>query len=304
MAQLPAFAVDGGRVPAAMLRRELWATTSGSNGIVGIHDFKVTPLPTPGAGVSISRGGAIATTRVTGPNAQESYLMAQDSGVTLSIPPVSNARTLHVIARIDDWHFTGNPAPDNPLDAVYWAFSLVTTLSGITYPYVPLARLDIPAGSSTITDAMITDLREVANPRRLRYLRTFDLGPGDTLTTREVWPDSATQTIFIPEWATQAHVRTEFVSVRVPANSTRTGFLWGQLGIWQGRTVRFGAPGVPVESRHTYVAAGDVEVRASIRNQDVRITSWGEPHGGSGGYLVLDGNSAVVFDVEFHETPV
>lgn len=306
MAQLPAYAVDGGRVPASMLRRELWASTGGSNGIVGIHDLKVTQLPTPGAGVAIARGGAIATTRVSGANEQESYILAQDSGVTLPITATgASGRTEYVIARIDDWHFTGNPAPADPLNAIYWAFSTVSTLSGITYPYVPLAKLTIPASTSTITTAMITDLRNVANPRKSRQLFAYDLGPTDTLATQESWPDVGGFDVVVPEWATQAHVVATFSQVLIPAGSTRGGFLWANLknGVG-GPTVRYLAPGLPNAHRATFVAAGDMAVPEELRGTTVYSYTAGNVTAGAGGYLTIDGNSAVVLDIEFHETPV
>lgn len=302
MALLPAYAVNEGMVPAEMLRRALWASTRGESGVVTAHDLKVTALPTPGAGVRVAAGGAVCAMRTTGSNAQESYMLAQDATANVAL---DDEGTFYLIARIDDWHFTGNPAPADPLNAIYWAFATVSTLSGITYPYVPLAKLTIPASTSTITNAMITDIRNVANPRKDRQLFAYDLGPTDTLATQESWPDVGGFDVYIPEWATQAHIIATFSQVLIPAGSTRTGFLWANLknGVG-GPTVRYLAPGLPNAHRSSYVAVGDMVVPPELRGTNVYSYTVGNVTGGTGGFLTIDGNSAVSFDIEFHETPV
>ena len=311
MAQLPAFAVDGGTVPASMARRMTHAVSSGANGIVGVSDFKVTALPTAGSGVRIARGGALCRARTTGANQYETYVIAQDSTFNLTVPATGgSARTDYVIARVKDWHFTGDDAPANPTTALYWEFALVNSLSGITTPYVPLAKLTIPANTSAITNGMITDVREVAIPRRERWLYAYDLSTGqeDTLSANESWPDIGGFTVTVPEWATAANIVVTFAQIRVPAGSTRTGHLNARLRVngidVESRTTKYNASAPTADTRQTFIAAGDVAIPAGMRGQTGMIYSRGTIQSGSGGYIVLDSGSAVAIDIEFFEQAI
>ena len=66
--------------------------------------------------------------------------------------------------------------------------SATTPPAGITA--IPLARVDVPAGTSNITQAMITDLRYLLNARRDRYLAavTLGAGPGEALHVEQALP--------------------------------------------------------------------------------------------------------------------
>ena len=310
MAQLPAFAVDGGSVPAAMARRASYALSGGANGVVALGDLKVTALPTPGAGVRVLAGGALARARTTGANQFESYVLAQDSESTLNIQATgASARTDYIIARVTDWHFTGGEAPADPANALYWEFDVVSTLSGIPEPHVPLARIDIPANTSVIMSGMITDLRTVAIPRRERRLLAYDLSLGerDTLDANESWPDIGDGfDITVPEWATHANIAVTFAQVLVPAGSTRVGHINARLRVngidVESRTTKFVSSAPASDTRQTYVAAGDVTIPAGMRGETGIIYTRGSIQSGSGGYLTLDSGSSVSIDIEFSES--
>ncbi len=84
---------------------------------------------------------------------------------------------------------------------------------------IALARLDIPASTGTITAGMIRDLRNVANPRRERSLRT---AYPHTMTKAwqdddewHTWPPEAQWKIDIPLWATKAIIVLTLAGLRL-----------------------------------------------------------------------------------------
>ncbi|WFR66645.1 hypothetical protein P9139_18145 [Curtobacterium flaccumfaciens] len=92
--------------------------------------------------------------------------------------------------------------------------STVTRLQDVPgYTYATgyaIARVAQPASNGTITAAMITDLRQVANPRRDRQLNAHSQvqAEAETLTSTtqagEVFPNTTNDfTVRIPEWATR-----------------------------------------------------------------------------------------------------
>ena len=312
MVQLPAYAVDGGMVPAAMARRATHALSSGANGVVGIHDLKVTALPTAGAGVQISRGSALAAMRTTGAHGMETYVISQDSTFNLDVPPTGgSARTDFIIARVMDWHFTGEEPPADPTTALYWEFARVSTLSGITYPFVPLARIAIPANRASITGAMITDIREVAIPRRERHVMTRRINSEDVdrLTTiggtGESWPDVAHVDLMVPEWATHANVVAMFAQVEVPAGIEFDGVVFWALGTTDPAYIRTQDVRVTIDNtggsktRETLVAAGTVRIPENMRGRAWRSHTRGRRL--SGTPIEFTSGSASVMDVEFVE---
>lgn len=305
MAQLPAYAVDGGMVPAAMARRATHALSSGANGVVGIDDLKVTALPTPGAGVQISRGSALAAMQTAGAHAMESYVISQDSTFNLDVPATGgSARTDYIIARVMDWHFTGEEPPADPTTALYWEFARVNTLNGITYPHVPLARLSIPANRSSIGNPQIIDMREVAIPRRDRFTEMRYVETRQDLTSQTYinWPSESLIGVDIPEWAGTAIVRCDVVETLLFGNGNTDGRMTLMLGnqpaysgerrydeVWGGSTSR---------EDHTIVSMFHIPANFRGTTQVLRVR--GRRLNGTG-YLVADAYTQVIYDIEFLE---
>lgn len=300
MAQLPAYAVEGGLVPASMARRVVYATSSGANGVVSVDDLRVTQLPTPGAGVQISRGAALCAQRLTGANEYESYAIAQDSSTNLTI---STTGTHYVIARVTDWHFTGDPAPANPQTAQYWEFTTVSTLAGITHPYVPLAQLVIPVGTTAITDAMITDLREVAIPRRHRETHiAYVANPHDLTSSSFIdWPSDGTINIDIPEWAGHMIVRADVLeSLLRDANTDgRMVLMVGWQPSYTGER-RFDEVWAGSTSREDHTVISEFNIPPAYRGTTKPLRIRARRNAGTG-YLRADAYTQVVYDIEFLE---
>lgn len=308
MALLPAYAVDGGRVPARMLRTVAWAATSGANGIVQPGDLKVVPLATPGAGVQIMPGGALLTMRYTAATPQQTYAVVNDAAETLAIPATGSGsgRTDYIILRVDDPEFGGQQPPD-PLTATYARFERVSSITNLPYPHVVLARIQIPASTATITAGMIFDLRRVAVPRRERSLRLLNVTDPLNLTSSSFinWPSESAIQVRIPEWATHAQIRADVLEALHTGNADTDGELVLMLGsipaytdarrfdeVWSGSTARVDEPVVSL-----------FEIPENVRGTTQNLRVRARRLNGSG-YLRADAYTQVVYDIEFTEEAV
>ena len=282
MALTPAYAVDGGRIDARMFRSVAWAATSGAAGIVNATDLRVTPLAVPGTKVNIGPGGALLPMRFAGASSTQSYAVINDAVMQLDIPATGSAsgRTDYIIIRIDDWHFTSAQPPADPVAATYCSVQRVSSIASLAYPFVVLAKITLPPSTGTITSAMITDLREVANPRTKRVLR---VNPQSTPTTEtlsvtavtgEYFPNvGGTQRIDIPSWATRVKIRGDWLQMWQLANSTCN--VWVEFGDWTGArfevaTEKFAVntPNVGTDMRTCATAVGDLWVPPKYRGRD------------------------------------
>lgn len=309
----PAWAVDGGRVPASVARMLAWAATNGSNGVVQATDLAVTALPVPDGAVNVAPGGALMVNRFGGRAQAQTYVTANDATIQVAIPPTSStARTDYLILRVDDWHFDSSQQPDNPLDATYCSLQRVTSLTGIAYPYVPLAKITIPASTGTITPAMITDLRQVANPRTKRVLRPNALiwSEKETLTVTtaqgEYWPNKGgAQDVFIPDWATRVKIRADWLSVLVPAGDVQ-GRVWVSFGDWDGKTwgkasqdFAFDNVAGSSPNRQNFAVVDEMPIPPALRGRSVHFQAWAKKISATG--PIIDGLSGFVLDLTFEE---
>lgn len=305
MAQLPAYAVDGGRVPAAMARRVTYAVSSGANGVVTVGDLKVNQTPTPSAAVRVERGGALCKQRTTGASEYETYAIAQDSFTNVSIPASTTAaRTHYIIARVDDWHFTGGTAPADPLNALYWSLVRVTTITGITQPHVVLAKIVVPANTSVVTDAMITDMREVALPRRDRMTRLVYVTQVLNLTSSSFidFPGEGKITVDVPPWAGHAIVRADLLETLHTGSANTDGrmtLMLGNVAAYTGER-RFDVVYGGNTSRQDHTVISEFKIPDSYRGTPRSLVLRARRLGGEG-YLRADTYTQVAYDIEFIE---
>lgn len=207
-----------------------------NQGVTTGSDLKVTALSTPGAGVQVADGSAVITGRVS--SIQGSYSAYNIGADTVSISATGGSpRSDMLVLRVEDPDYEGtrNPATD-PI--VFWEVvpnvgsSATAVPSG--YSAIPIARIDIPASTATITNAMIVDLRRVANPRRDRIL--YPYYAQDPLVeisgTSETWkshPNLTMATVAIPAWAATAKVVFSVYGLRLNTGVVFGGFRF-QLG--------------------------------------------------------------------------
>lgn len=248
MALTTAWAVDGSQAPASVGRMVAWCASNGATGIVQAGDLKVSALATPGGAVNIAPGGALMSDGYPSQAKGQTYATLNDATAQLTIPATGSGggRTDYVILRIDDWNETGQ-TPADPTTAPGCSFQRVSSISNLTYPFVALAKIAIPASTGTITGAMITDLRQVANPRTKDIVISAPGVASDqdqTLNvvggTGEIFPAAriAMQTVDVPTWATRIQIMSTAVCINYAAGTNPYGDYWVEWGDTVGSSVK------------------------------------------------------------------
>ena len=257
--------VGGGAQHSPEVARLLgYAATSGAEGIVTPGDLKVQALAVPGGSVRVAPGAALVLNRAAGGDSQTyaARLPVEDT-VAIAATGSGAGRTDLIVVQVEDPFMAGEPwqAPADPTVGPYVFTRVISNVPAGTTSLqqvagyggrsaVTLARIDIPASTGTITNAMITDLRRVARPRSLQVTVSAQssggplataVDPVDT-TTFVKWPDAATWSVEVPAWATHVQVRGDVVSFVVKSGNT-TG---------QVRAKMFGAGGVSASFDENY----------------------------------------------------
>lgn len=313
------WAVEGGLHSAASAREMAYNATGGSEGVSGPLDMRV--LTGGGMNVVIKDGSATILNRYPNQNG-EAYGPRNVGDEVFTVPSTgATGRTDLLVLRIDDPDF-GGTVPSDPEVGPYNRFELISNVPagttqfyklGRAYPAIALARLEIPANTTTLTQGMIKDVRRVARPRRERTLLTHALVSGETdqinlysPVANERWPDR-TWPVYVPEWATVARVTVRLDGVRIPP-----GNAYGKLQVLIGyqdpggdirtQEVGYDTAGVNNFQRWTMGIADDIAVPANLRGKDVLCEILGRAESGpTAQQPQLDWGSAVTFDVEFFE---
>lgn len=233
-----------------VVRQALYDSTGGAEGISSVGALKVQAQATPNGTVRVAPGGALLNNRYAGGTGQSySARNASQTSVPVSATGSSGGRTDAVILRILDPQYEGQP-PADPNAFQYTRLVTVTAPAGITdisqlgltYPAILLARITIPANTGAITNAMITDLRTVAQPRQRTVMRALQLtgsqgsvlsSAGDYPVGGQTWPietETAWGEIPIPSWATHMKIIMTWAGVGAPAGNAQ-GWLWVQVGM-------------------------------------------------------------------------
>jgi hypothetical protein len=182
------------------------------------------------------------------------------------------------------------------------------------YPAIALAKITLPSSTATVTDAMITDLRRVAQPRRDRAMVTvFPTGNWTNGTAPEIpagsygsWPITSAQrpSALVPDWATRVDIVAHLsgvVYVKSTDNSQttagiRTGF-GSTLPAQNGIIVQDGAD---AGGRFHYTVIGTHIIDSSMRGTNQLINIQGNKSSGTGRWYG-DYQTSVVIDWEFSE---
>lgn len=219
-------------------RTVAYAATNGATGVAGSSDFKVQAQGTPNGTVQVLPGVAVSESNYSGHKGQ-SYIMRNASSTNVTITPTTSTggRTDAVIVRVDDIGLVGT-MPENVNTYDYTKLEVIQGVSAglkykselnLNYPFVLLAKITIPASTATITNAMITDLREVVNAREKTITLTHaqiiadgfhDLTATNAFPVGEYFPDyggtagaDIAEWVRIPEWATSMTIRAEWLGV-------------------------------------------------------------------------------------------
>lgn len=318
---VPWFVGGGAQHSPEVARLLAHAATSGAEGIVGVKDLRVRPLSVPGTSVRVSPGAALIRDRTSG-NPQQTYVSRLPSQDTVEIAPTGSGggRTDLVVARVEDPYTPGAPwqDPEDPAVGPYMFTRVITNVpAGTTsvadldlgYSAIPLARINIPKSTGTITSNMITDLREVAIPRRERVLLADQVYAETTdrlgATVDEAWPDPTVMEWYvdIPEWATEVSIVMTWGGIESVNNFN--GWVWARLidGADQIETAKTRINTLAGTSRDTIVVADTIRVPSALRGRrHVRFVGRGNKTDGTG-TLTIDGGSMITADIEFTERP-
>lgn len=246
-------------------RRLVYASTSGAEGVGGVNDLRVLPLAVPGQGVRVTVGSALIRSRYVGGETQ-TYMGTVYSQETVSTTPTGSGgkRSDLVVMRVEDPFAAGSPYPEPAAGDIPSApYIHIRVISGVpantkklqdvaSYrndTAVTLARIDYPASTGTVTAGMITDLREVAQPRRSEvvYARprisaddtTQQYLTGNVIVSGKVWygeyfPGGAGSpnqfTVRIPEWATRMVIDASWMSIQYDTSKNPGGRYWIEYG--------------------------------------------------------------------------
>src|SRR5690625_3819211 len=230
MGFLDPYAVDGATITGAQLRREVFAYTKGATGVDGPEDLKVVAVDgSPGLAGILPGGGKVAVE-----SRRESYSVtntAMDGDALIEVPPAgSSGATHYVIVEVADPQYHGQEMGVE--------VRLVSSLSGLTRPSLPLARIDLEPGEGFEATSEVTDLRVVATPRRSRiqFAHNRDADDGSFVLQNRTdqgqsWPNLSFDLwqVDIPEWATRAIIQVNWHSVLL-WSSGRWGNIWARLG--------------------------------------------------------------------------
>ncbi|MGA4847058.1 hypothetical protein ACOBQB_12635 [Streptomyces sp. G5(2025)] len=308
LAQAPLL-VNGATHSAQTFRQMIKDLSHGSEGVTEAADLKVAPLPVPGGGVQIADGSAVIRGKASA--WQGSYTAYNIGTATVDIaPPGAAPRSDLVVLRVQDPEFEGglDPAKDavNFFDVIPNVSSTASVVpKGVTG--VPLARVDLPASTGTVTAGMIRDLRRVANPRRERTLYTaYPTKMSKAWKDDDKWhdwPPEARWQIPVPAWATKMIVTITVAGLRMDFDS-----LYGKLqlvfGTVHGQDTVVDNNQGQVVRRQTTVVADTLTLPASYRGTTQVLYMQAKMAKDWKGDLSVDGGTSIIADVEFTEGPV
>jgi hypothetical protein len=327
-----AYAINGSQLGAALMRRAAYAALHGQQGVVHSGDLKVTQLAVPGVGVQIAAGvGLVLNDYQVDPN--ETYVVSNPAihiVPSTDMPaanPSAKSYILAVVVGDPDFSQTGHPwmTSDDPpvgqeLTFAYVRATLVEVAAGATglnvsYPALPLARIDVPANTTTITNSMIHDLRTLGSPRQSQEIFVSAAGTWNNDTPTKI-PSGSTfgdwgsaqfaPSVVVPTWATRAILVCSVNGVGLrDASVNITGNLRAQLGSVSGPSVSFDLPSGRVGAqRENFQAAGEYDVSSIAGTTAIlRVEAFENNPAAPTDNQKLDlrNGSQQIFDVRFFE---
>ncbi|WP_406349595.1 hypothetical protein OHB10_32230 [Streptomyces sp. NBC_01597] len=220
----PPMMVRGADHSARAMRLMIRDLARGRQGVAESEDLKVRPLETPGPGVRVGDGSAlIHGTRPW----QGAYTQSNVGDARVDVEPAGPfARTDLIVLRIEDPEWEGERDPRTQ-EIGYFHVVEGVAHDAVTVPEsmtgIALARITLPRNTAAITADMITDLRQIANPRTERTLRTVHPTKTEEVPGKHgqwaAWPLEAARDLDVPPWATTATVVVTLSGLRAEAGS-------------------------------------------------------------------------------------
>ncbi|MEU3340401.1 hypothetical protein [Streptomyces sp. NPDC006668] len=301
----PPMMINGGTHPARTLRMMIRDLSRGAQGVTEYNDLKVTQQTTPGAGVAISDGSGIVRGSAWG---QGSYTQYNVGTALVNIAPTgATPRTDMVVLRVLDPEYEGNlnPATDDiGFFDVVSNVSSTATLAPAGMSAIPLARIALPSNCATVTNAMITDLRRIANPRRDRQLYTAFPSALSSLTYSDNkwhnWPPQAKWSILVPSWAVSAKIVTTIAGLRL-TKANVFAHMQQVFGTTTGQDTSIDDDQGTGTRRNTVVLADSLTIPVDMRGTTYTLSLQTYMSKSETGDLSVDGSTSLIADVEFEE---
>ncbi|RSN55611.1 hypothetical protein DMH12_15450 [Streptomyces sp. WAC 04229] len=302
---------NGATHSAQQFRMMIRDLANGAEGITQGDDLKVAQRTTPGGGVLIGDGSGVIRGRANTFQGHYSVCNVGTVDVPIAATGSGSGRSDMLIIRVEDPEYEGSLNPETDQIVYPQVISNVSS-SATAIPDsrtgIPLARIDIPANTSTITNAMITDLRKVANPRRQRYLATQSPASQSTgigaSTSYSYFSTAAGWNIAIPDWATKAIVRVDISPMRYAL-----GNFWGQLSATFGAslatqtTLLDDDQGTGVR-RISATVADTLTIPTAYRGTTQLLRARASAFStGQAGRIYVDQGTTLIADVQFEEAP-
>lgn len=305
-----------------LARQAFFDSTGGAEGISSVGALKVQAQTVPNGTVRVAPGGAILNNRYDLTLGQ-SYGARNASQTSVAITATGSAggRTDAILLRILDPEFEGQP-PANPNNFDYTRLVAVPAPAGITrieqlgltYPAILLARIMIPANTGTITNAMITDLREVARPGVWDAWRPRPNVVADTEVLKAAGPDGeyfpnagGEQWIDIPKEATRVQIRATWMGIRYQAGAN-FGEMWAEFGPYLRPSTRkystqrymWDTAATGGVYRTNWIVEDDVYIPADIRGTNQAFIMKARHANAGGAHLTsIDSMSGVSLSLRF-----
>jgi hypothetical protein len=304
------WAIDGVSMPGQLWRLQLQSASRSGNGIVEATDLAVTAQGTPTSSVAVASGAAVALGAES--TFQGSYYNYNVGSVNVAVSSTGSGggRSDLIIAQVKDPTFPGSPWEDTDPP---WSFQRISGVtsgttdvpSGITG--VALARIDIPVSTSAITQAMITDLRQMLSPRQQRAIQAATVSSDNALSAGSftTWPTPATWSVFVPPWAGKL-IATAIVSgARCDVGATFGQIRWNIGGIVSvGAGYDLTVPSGANFDRFTAIDTHQAAIPSGIRGTTITAAVQGMESGNTGGvHLTADQYTSISLDIEFVEAP-
>ena len=296
--------------PAEVARAVAYASTGGTSGVIGQTDFKVAATGTPSNRVVLYPGAASIVSNYSGATAQ-AYVGVLRTSDYLTIDPTTSAggRSDLIIARIKDPQYGASGFdPSNPnaykfftLEVVKGVSSSTKRLSNAGSPAIALARIDIPASTATITNAMITDLRQMANRRTDIQMKTYFPGKDMNMSTSSYTAWGGLVFWFdVPRWAVRAHFTANIPSIEYIHSGTARSVagIRGAFGTKDdGQNTILVAT---ASGRISHVHVSQIELDSSFQDISVGYVIKAQRTAGAGTFQ-LDYQSAIQVQAYFQE---
>lgn len=221
------YAIDQSAQHSATSARILAFTAfNGTDGCVGRYDLQVLQQTIPNGTVKIDPGVGVAVNRALNQTYQ-SYVLRNTASTNIMIAPnnTGSPRSDLVIVRIENPYLGGEPysVPADPVNGPYVSFRVIQNVPSTTMTLhqvdptmtgFALARITIPAMTSSITQAMIFSLRWFSEALSFTMISNQKCNNGQTLlgteTTYKHFPNQHAPGLIVPDWAKVLRVQAWF----------------------------------------------------------------------------------------------